>query len=513
MNDSLNILLVEDDADFAFVVKRMLRSLGASHAVEHVTRMSDALQHLSEQSFDIVLTDLTLPDAIRLESVKILRQSNPEIPLIVLTLLESAELASEALQSGAQDFIVKDAVSPLILERSIQNGIERQKMVGENSRLIATLKSQQLQLNRKNDRLKQLIDTAHRFADNVSHEFRTPLTVIREYAALVREGLLGDVNEQQSEFMDVIVYRVDDLNRMVDDMLDSSKLDAGIMGMHREPTNAADILKTALAGLQLKARVRGVELTCQVDEDLPMVFCDNEKAGRVITNLAANAIKFTDNGEGRVHLSICHKHTAGEVEISVTDNGPGINPEDLKRMYERFQQLGTSTQSSTKGFGLGLNIARELVELNYGSMTVESELDAGTTFRFTVPVDNWPEIVKRYSARLKMNTHYAGIVVMRVTTVGEFTDAGIRDMDSFWRFTERQTDLIRKTDTNEWTLLVACSRDEIDLAVDRFLSEHAEVSRNRPHPLPQLNFEELGCFNANDPEAILAVACEPAVTC
>jgi len=295
MKPTLNILLIEDDEMFACVIQRMLKALSNRYAVVHVTRVSEAIRELDSGPFDVVLTDLTLPDAVRLESVELVRRARPDLPVVVLTLFESGELATEALQAGAQDFIVKDSASPLVLERALRNAIERQKMVSDNARLIATLKSQQAQLNRKNERLKQLIDTAHRFADNVSHEFRTPLTVIREYAALVREGLLGEVNEQQSEFMDVIVYRVEDLNRMVDDMLDSSKLEAGIMGMHRMPTTTGEIVQRPLAGLQLKAQVRGVELSCDADDDLPTVFCDAEKAGRVITNLVANAIKFTDD--------------------------------------------------------------------------------------------------------------------------------------------------------------------------------------------------------------------------
>ena len=497
MTQQLRILLIEDDDSFAMLVRRVLRNLGAKHNVHHVTRLSEAIKALSSQAFDVVLTDLTLPDAVRLESLEGVRSARPGLPVIVLTLM-----------AGAQDFIVKDTITPSLLERAIQNAVERQKMVKRNAQLIDTLQSQQEQLNKKNARLKQLIETTHRFADNVSHEFRTPLTVIREYAALVREGLLGEVNEQQAEFMDVIVYRVDDLNRMVDDMLDSSKLEAGIMGTHRIPSSPADLIKGPLDALRLKAQVRGVQLTYELAADLPIVFCDPEKAGRVITNLAANAIKFTDDNEGRVHISVCHLAEQGDVQISVSDNGPGIAPADVQRMFDRFQQLGTSTQSSTKGFGLGLNIARELVELNYGAISVESELDRGTTFQFTVPVDDWPEIVKRYCIRQDVTLTVAPVSVIQVRVVGELCKAGIRDTDAFWRFTQRPTDLIRKTSDGEWKLLVACAPDELPTVLERFQSEHKEISRNRPKPLPELSFTTLGCFMAAELQDVLAVACD-----
>ncbi len=109
--------------------------------VVHATRVSSALRELESACFDVVLTDLTLPDAVRLECVDNVRQAYPELPLVVLTLLDCAELACEALQAGTQDFIVKDAVSPLVLDRAIQNAIERQKMVAENARLNAACES------------------------------------------------------------------------------------------------------------------------------------------------------------------------------------------------------------------------------------------------------------------------------------------------------------------------------------------------------------------------------------
>lgn len=508
MHQQLRVLLIEDDESFAILISRVLQKLGSKHYVRHVVRLEDGIDELNHRTFDIVLTDLTLPDAVRLEAVEKLREHSPSIPLIVLTMLESSDLISSAVQGGAQDFIVKDTVTPPLLERAIQNAVERQKMVAEKAQLIATLQEQQETVNQKNAKLKQLVETTHRFADNVSHEFRTPLTVIREYAALVREGLLGEVNQQQAEFMDVIVYRVDDLNRMVDDMLDSSKLEAGIMGTHRAPTDPLEIVRAPLTGLKLKAQVRGVELSHDIPDDLPRVCCDVEKAGRVITNLAANAIKFTDDGAGRVHISATHLVEDGDVEFSVADNGPGINPDDLQRMFNRFQQLGTSTQSSTKGFGLGLNIARELVDLNYGQIRVESQPGEGTTFFFTVPVDDWSEIIRRYCQRLAATSSLSTVVVLSVQAEQDVTDAGIRDMDAFWRFTQRPTDLIRRTGERKWKLLMACCPDELSDVISRFQSEHAEVSRSRPRPLPELTFENLGCFNSTETDRVLEAADE-----
>lgn len=506
MTSQLRILLIEDDDAFAILVRRILKKLDPNHVVDHVVRLSEGRDLLRSQAFDLVLTDLTLPDAAGLDAVEQVRSETPDIPVIVLTLLESTDLISAALKTGAQDFIVKDTITPPLLERSIQNAVERQKMVAENAHLIKRLKQQQRRLNEKNDRLEHLLETTQRFVDNVSHEFRTPLTVIREYASLMHEGVVGETTEQQDVFLSSIVCRVDDLNRMVDDMLDSSKLEAGIMGIHHAPAAAADIIAAPLHGLQLKAMARGIALTSELPEDLPGVFCDAEKAGRVVTNLVANALKFTRDNIGRVHVSARHLRDQGDIEFCIADNGPGISTQQQNLLFERFQQLGTSTVSSTKGFGLGLNIARELVELNYGQIRFESESGAGTSFFFTVPANNWTELVRRYCVRLQKDDRLSSILIVRIRSTSPITKAELGSINAYWRFTQRQTDLVHQTDDAEWKLLAACDRDQVDLIVKRLRSSHAQVSRSRPDSLVALDFEPLGCFEPNDIQAILEVA-------
>lgn len=268
--------------------------------------------------------------------------------------------------------------------------------------------------------------------------FRTPLNVIREYTSLIREGVRGEVNVKQGDFLDVVGYRIDDLNTMVDDMLDSSKLEAGTMGVHRQSVDPASILDRPISGLQLKAKVRGIELLLKADSDLPDVFCDPEKISRVITNLVANAIKFCDDETGLIIVAIEHRTQGHEIEISVSDNGLGIEPDDLGQLFDRFRQMGTSTQSSTKGFGLCLNIAQELVDQSFGAISVESTVDVGTTFRFTVPVDDWRDIVQRFSVRLARDDPQTSVVVVEAEVIGNVDEKSCRDIESFWRFTDRQ---------------------------------------------------------------------------
>lgn len=509
----LNILLVEDDQSYAWFIRRALRGLSEKHSITHVERVSSALRQLAGGDFDIILTDLTLPDAVKLESVESLRAFSADLPLVVLTSFRSMDMAAAALRAGAQEFIVKDLMTPELLEGALLHAIERHRIVVENTQMVADLRDQRRLLEQRNTRMQELVETAHRFVDNVSHEFRTPLTVIREYASLMRDGLMGEISPDQADLLDVIGYRVDDLNRMVDDMLDSSKLEAGIMSMHRRPADVVQIVERALTGLQLKARARNVELQLTPPGPLPQIFCDPEKVNRIVTNLVSNAIKFCGEDTGRVVVSLEHRPDESDVEVSVADNGPGIEPEDLSRMFERFRQLGTSTASTTKGFGLGLNIVRELVDHNYGEIEVESEPGQGTTFRFTLPVDYWPGIIRRHAERHARNDPAARISVVRATTCMSLTEAGARDLDSFWRYTECPTDLCRQTGPNEWLLLLTCGAKQLDEAIARLESERASISRSRPTPLPDLQFTKLGSFSAlSEIDLLLQAASGPQVT-
>ena len=287
------------------------------------------------------------------------------------------------LRQGAQDYLLKHEVEPKLLARSLRFAIERQRTAALES-CIEQLAAAQVLLKKKNRRLAKLNRTVHEFVDNVSHEFRTPLTVIKEYASLVKDGVVGAVSDEQKQMLTIVEDRADDLNTMVDDMLDVSKLEAGLLRVDRRICQVADIVARVWPARECKAAVRGVQLEFQLDPKLEAVFCDPEKAGRVLTNLVTNAIKFCGQ-PGRVWLNCDREPDGAGVRLSVRDNGHGISPENQRAIFLRFKQLSESIRSSTKGFGLGLNIAKKLVELNLGEITVESEIGRGSTFAFTLP--------------------------------------------------------------------------------------------------------------------------------
>jgi hypothetical protein len=360
-------------------------------------------------------------------------------------------------------------------------------------------------LERKNRRLAKLYKTAQRFVNNVSHEFRTPLTVIKEYTDILREGILGEVSREQCRYLDVVVDRADDLNRMVDDMLDVSKIEAGLLGAWRTKCRVADIMEHVRPSLAKKAELKNVVLEFAIPDDLPIVYCDAEKVGRVVVNLAVNAIKFCSD-PGKVQIWAKRHETEKSVLIGVTDNGPGIDVNLHKAVFDRFRQLGTSSRGSTKGFGLGLSIAQELVELNFGKIGIESKHGLGCTFTFTLPCADPEEIMRRYVARMQQrgNGHVPiSLVQWTIDTSCPVTLAD--DVDAFLNYLLRRNDILFRVNSHHWLLVVPELSSELDLMFERISQQRDETNSNRPHgPLPLLKMKPLGTWLADADTSLLS---------
>jgi len=250
-------------------------------------------------------------------------------------------------------------------------------------------------IERQNTELSVMAERAHRVVDDVSHEFRTPLAVIKEFASIITDGLAGPVSEKQAQYLRIVSGAVVDLNHMVEDLLDSSKLRAGILRVDRRAHRVDHIFETGRAALASKASTRSIVIHERIEQGLPALFADEEKVRRIISNLTTNAIKFSPEG-GAIMLSAARAARTGEITISVTDHGPGLSPSDIERLFGRFQQASTARSVAAKGFGLGLSIAQELSWLNLGKLSVTSEKGKGATYSFTLPTDDHVSVLDHY---------------------------------------------------------------------------------------------------------------------
>jgi signal transduction histidine kinase len=212
---------------------------------------------------------------------------------------------------------------------------------------------------------------------DIAHELRTPLTVIRGDL----EGLLDGLFEPTPETLASLQEETLLLARLVDDLQALAQAEAGQLQLARQPTDLVDLLEGVVASFDLQARSQGQSLSLDLASDLPPVQADPQRVRQIVANLVSNALRHAPDS-GRVAVSAAGQ--ADQVEISVVDNGPGIAPEDMAQVFDRFWRGHRSRAGST---GLGLNIARELVRAHGGRIWVESEPGEGATFRFTLPLD------------------------------------------------------------------------------------------------------------------------------
>jgi len=251
-------------------------------------------------------------------------------------------------------------------------------MAIQNTLLFAEVKDKNAALERVNHLKSQFLAT-------VTHELRTPLHSIISYGALILEGFLdGELTGEQEEHIQFMVNRAEDLSRLVDDMLDLSKIEADRLEVRTEPMRLEKSLQEVVNQLKPMANTKGLELILEVDEGLPSALADGQRTRQVVLNLVSNALKFTEKGGVTLRCKILERYDM--LRISVHDTGIGISPAALDYIFEAFRQADGSTTRRFGGTGLGLTIARKLVELQGGEVAVESIVGQGSTFSFTLPI-------------------------------------------------------------------------------------------------------------------------------
>jgi signal transduction histidine kinase len=220
------------------------------------------------------------------------------------------------------------------------------------------------------------------FLANMSHELRTPLNAIIGFSEVLSERMFGELNEKQDEYLKDIHASGQHLLALINDILDLSKIEAGRMELDVTEFDLPTAVDNALTLIRERAGRRGIALHTTVDERLGHIRGDERKIRQVLLNLLSNAIKFTPEG-GRIHVAA--KAVDGAMEVSVSDTGVGIAPDDQKVVFEEFRQVGTADKK-VEGTGLGLALSRKFIELHGGEIWVESRVGEGSTFTFTVPV-------------------------------------------------------------------------------------------------------------------------------
>lgn len=416
------ILYVEDNPVNLALVRKVLT--GAGYEVLEATDGMAGIKAAWEQSPDLILMDMNLPGmdgyeaATKIKGIEQLR----DIPLIALTAAIGPGEREKSLAAGCDGYIAKPINAKTFVgemegylggKRESLKKREAPEYLREYSRrLVDSLEAKVEEMGRVNmeleaanadlkmsnvaledayERLLHMDRVKSDFVANVSHELRTPLTSIKSYAEILHDEIGNMEESQQKRFLRIIDSEADRLTRLVNNLLDIKKMEAGEMSWHDADFDVAGLCRETIRDFNPHAAGRGIDIRFDPEKNIPPVTADRDKIKQVLNNLISNAVKFSPEGAGRIDVSVGSGNGAGggqgAVVVSVSDNGTGIESSEHGSIFETFYRAKTVRPDINRGgVGLGLSICRDIVEHYGGRIWVESSPGKGARFSFTLPV-------------------------------------------------------------------------------------------------------------------------------
>ncbi|MTJ11472.1 hybrid sensor histidine kinase/response regulator [Anabaena sp. UHCC 0187] len=385
---TIHILLVEDSPTDVVILNRIFsRANPKKWHITHVEQLEEAIQISANSSqlnqgnfplendnnrkFDVVLLDLSLPDSIGIETLKEYRAAVPDIPVVVLTGLDSDDLALQAMGEGAQDYIVKDDITMPKLERAIRYAIER----GE---ILNKLRESEEKTRQALAREQELNELKSNFVAMVSHEFRTPMTIIRSSVELLEHHGANLNEERRLKYFLRIQRAIDKMLQLLDDILFMNKTES--VKMKYQPV-LLDLEKFCLEIIEINqlSLKNQYKIIFNYQGKCEQVEMDEDLLGCILSNLLSNAIKYSHK-HGQIYFDvICTDHNA---TFCIQDQGIGIPPKDQGDLFQNFYRA--SNVQNIQGTGLGLAIVRKCVDIHEGKIEMKSEIGVGTTVIVTL---------------------------------------------------------------------------------------------------------------------------------
>lgn len=367
----IELLVIEDNSGDARLAQEMLsEATEASFICTIAKSLKEGLWLLERRNFGVVLLDLSLPDSSGTQGVRSVRREFPKVPIVVLTGLNDRQLASEALQVGAEDYLVKGHSTADAMARSILYSIDRHKA------------EEMLRAAKEKAELASRVKTE--FLATMSHELRTPLNAIIGFSEVLLSEALGPLgNERYKEYISDIRSSGTHFLALVDELLDISRIECGRLDLEECTVDLAELIEFCLAPFEETIEAKKLSLSIGINSRSHCIYGDRRMLKKILINLLSNAVKFTPGG-GKIDLK-ADLDDRGQFVISVIDTGVGIDQEDLDRIVQPFERGETAFSRTHDGAGMGLALAKSLTEIHGGNLEIDSQPGRGTRVVLRLP--------------------------------------------------------------------------------------------------------------------------------
>jgi signal transduction histidine kinase len=372
--DKEKVLVIDDEESVVTALSEFLSAHG--YDVQTAVNSRQALGLVHEHKFTVVISDLRLPDMNGVELLEQVIDSDPDTVFIIMTGFASVQSAVDAMKKGAYDYVVKP-FSLYELENTVRHGLERRRLAREN-----------IELSHLTKKLIEIDQIKSNIVSTVSHEFRTPLMSLKGYLAMLAKtafagGTIGDAEKMWLKAMKDNLGRLD---MLILNLLLMTEANTGGLLVADDEVDIAQVIDDSIARLDTLSRTKEVNVDFKRQQTEKIVG-DAEKLGVAVTNLLENAIKFNLDS-GRVEVGVSGTADPAGVRIYVLDSGIGIADEKVPGIFESFSQVDMTHTRRFPGAGLGLPVAKAIVEAHGGRIEVKSEPGSGSTFQVWLPRRN-----------------------------------------------------------------------------------------------------------------------------
>jgi signal transduction histidine kinase len=371
--EKLKVLIVDDEPGIRSGIERILRNYTVgfpfldedfSFEILEAATGEEALEIINNGSVDIILLDNKLPGIQGIEVLEQVNKMKLDTAVMMITSYASLDIAVKATNFGAFNFVPKP-FTPQELKTAIES-ISKHLF----------LKRMTKRMNKEGKQIR------FQFLSVLSHELKSPLNAIEGYLKIMQDKQVGDSIDDYMAMIDRSLVRIKGMRGLIMDLLDLTKLESGKKNRELKKIDLGELAKVAIHTIEPLAIQRNVKVNYDADEDL-MITADAEEIEIILNNLLSNAVKYNkENGE--IHFNI--KKKEGKVIIKVEDTGIGISEDNISKLFQEFTRIKTEKTRDISGSGLGLSILKKMIDLNNGTVEVQSTLDIGTTFVVTLPI-------------------------------------------------------------------------------------------------------------------------------